>query len=84
VIKAKRVAGSTIEVDVTTFLTVLEYKKSGLIVTAKCGFFSTKYQYQISYKDFIFLLQTSEPIMISEDFMIVVAEKIQNPVLAMS
>ena len=83
-IKAKRVAGSSIEVDESTFLDVLEHKKAGLIVTARSGFFSKKYQYQVSYEDFIFLLQVKDPIIIPTNFTVIVAEKILNPVLAMS
>ena len=83
-IHARKVVGSTIEVDEPTFLEILECKKSGLIVTAKSGFFSRKYQYQISYRDYIFLLQTNQSIAIPENFTVIVAEKIQNPALVIT
>ncbi|MFT6255272.1 MAG: hypothetical protein ACJATV_001532 [Granulosicoccus sp.] len=83
-IQAKRVVGSTMVVDDSTFLEVLDDKKSGLIVTAKRGFFSVKYQYQISYQEFTFLLETCQPIVIPEGFTVVLAEKIHNPALVIS
>ncbi len=81
-INAKKVAGSNIQVDEQAFLDILERKETGLVTTAKSGLFSNTYFYQVSFQGYIFLLKTKSPISIPADFVIVVAEKIYNPVLA--
>jgi len=79
-LKAKHAAGLSVEVDLETFKGVLEEKKTGFIVTARAGIILKKYQYQVFFNEFIFIVQTKEPITIPNEFSVIVAEKIHSPV----
>jgi hypothetical protein len=83
-IYSKKVVGSSVEVDVDTFRDLMQRKGAGLIVTAKSGFFTKTFKYQLFYDDFIFLVSTGSSIVIPKEFTLVVAEKIFNPIFTVS
>lgn len=83
-IQAKRVVGASIEVTPKIFENIMQKKKNGIIVTAKSGFFSKVYKYQAFYEGFTFFMSTPDPINISAEFTLVVAEKIYTPLASVS
>lgn len=78
-IDAIKVVGSTIQVDELTFQSIMSEKTSGYVVTSKSGVFSTMYNYQLMFKDFLFFLQVKQPIKIPDKLEVIVADKIYTP-----
>jgi hypothetical protein len=76
---AIKASGVVVEVTPAAFQTVLRKVDNPLIIYAEGGFFSTNYQYLVSYKGFAFVTKSSEPILLPPGVETILAEKIWVP-----
>lgn len=76
---AIKASGVMVRVAPGAFQSVLRKVENPLIIYAEGGFFSTNYQYLVSYKGFAFFTQSSEPLMLPPGAETVVASKIWLP-----
>ena len=76
---AIKASGVIVEVSSDAFQTVLAKTDHPLVIYAEGGFFSTSHQYLVSYKGFVFLTKSSEPISLPADAETISAEKIWVP-----
>lgn len=76
---AIKASGVVVRVDPVAFQTILRKVEHPLVVYAEGGFFSTNYQYLISYKGFAFVTKASAPILLPPGVETVVAAKIWLP-----
>lgn len=76
---AIKASGVVVRVTTTDFLTILRKIERPLVIYAKGGFFSTNYQYLVSYKGFAFFTKSSEPILLPTEIETIVARKIWIP-----
>lgn len=68
-----------VRVSPADFHAILRKVERPLIVYAKGGFFSTSYQYMVSYKGFAFFTKSSEPILLPTEAETIAARKIWTP-----
>jgi hypothetical protein len=71
--------GVVVEVAPAAFQTVLGKIENPLVIFAEGGFFSTNYQYLVSYKGFAFVTNSSEPISLPPGVETMIAAKIWVP-----
>jgi hypothetical protein len=76
---AIKASGVVVRVSPADFHTILLKIEKPLVVYAKGGFFSTNYQYLVSYKGFAFFTRSSEPILLPGEIETIVAKKIWTP-----
>lgn len=76
---AIKASGVIVRIDPSNFMSLLRRTKNPLIVYAKGGFFSANHQYLMSYKGLAFYTKVSNPIPLSADAEVIVAEKISIP-----
>jgi glycogen synthase len=76
---AIKASGVVVRVSPADFHTILLKIEKPLVVYAKGGFFSTNYQYLVSYKGFAFFTKSSEPILLPGEIETIVAKKIWTP-----
>ena len=76
---AIKASGVVVRVTPADFHTILRKIERPLIIYAKGGFFSTNYQYLVSYKGFAFFTKSSEPILLPGEIETIVAKKIWIP-----
>jgi hypothetical protein len=76
---AIKASGVVVRVSPADFHAILRKIERPLIVYAKGGFFSTSYQYMVSYKGFAFFTKSSEPILLPTEAETIAARKIWTP-----
>lgn len=76
---AIKASGVVVRLDPADFQTILRKIENPLVIYAKGGFFSTNYQYLVSYKGFAFFTKAPEPILLPSGVEIIVAKKVWVP-----
>ena len=76
---AIKASGVVVRVSPADFHAILRKIERPLVIYAKGGFFSTNYQYLVSYKGFAFFTRSSEPILLPGEVEIIAARKIWTP-----
>jgi len=76
---AIKASGVVVRVSPADFHAILLKIEKPLVVYAKGGFFSTKYQYLVSYKGFAFFTKSSEPILLPGEIETIAARNIWVP-----
>jgi glycogen synthase len=76
---AIKASGVVVRVSIADFHAILRRIESPLVIYAKGGFFSTNYQYMVSYKGFAFFTKSSEPILLPTTVETIAAKKIWTP-----
>jgi hypothetical protein len=76
---AIKASGVVVRVTPADFHTILLKIESPLVVYAEGGFFSTSYQYLVSYKGFAFITRSPEPLLLPGGIETIVAKKIWVP-----
>ena len=76
---AIKASGVVVRVTPADFYTILRNIERPLIIYAKGGFFSTNYQYLVSYKGFAFFTKSSEPMLLPTEIETIAAKKIWIP-----
>jgi hypothetical protein len=59
---ATKASGVIVRLEPNEFIQILSRQDAPLVVTARGGFFSTKYQYLTSYKGLAFFAKSATPI----------------------
>jgi hypothetical protein len=77
--KAIKASGVVVRVTPADFHTILCKIERPLVVYAEGGYFSTTYQYLVSYKGLAFFTRSSEPILLPGEIETIVARKIWAP-----
>ena len=77
--EAIKASGVVVQVEPAAFQAVLGKVENPLVIYAEGGFFSTNYQYLVSYKGFAFVTKSSEPISLPLGVETILAEKIWVP-----
>jgi hypothetical protein len=77
--EAIKASGVVVQVEPAAFQAVLGKVENPLVIYAEGGFFSTNYQYLVSYKGFAFVTKSSEPILLPPGVETILAEKIWVP-----
>ena len=76
---AIKASGVVVRVDPAAFQTILRKVEHPLVIYAEGGFFSTNYQYLVSYKGFAFFTKSAEPMLLPTGVETIVAAKIWLP-----
>lgn len=76
---AIKASGVLVRVDPQSFQSILRKIANPLVITARCGLFTTKYQYLVSYKGFAFFTKSREPLILPAGVETVTAAKIWTP-----
>jgi ethanolamine utilization protein EutA (predicted chaperonin) len=76
---ALKASGVVVRVSPADFYKILHKIEKPLVVYAEGGFFSTNYQYLVSYKGFAFFTRSSEPLLLPGEIETIVAKKIWIP-----
>lgn len=76
---AIKASGVVVQVGPADFHAILRKIERPLVIYAKGGFFSTNYQYLVSYKGFAFFTKSSEPLLLPTEVETIVAGKIWIP-----
>ncbi len=77
--RAIKASGVIVHVEPNDFLGILQRQRGALVVHATGGFFSTNYQYLISYKGLAFFTKSSAPLNLPSGTELVQAKKIWVP-----
>jgi len=62
-----KASGVVVQVTPADFYAILRKVERPLVIFAKGGFFSTNYQYLVSYKGFAFFTKSSEPLLLPSE-----------------
>lgn len=76
---AIKASGVVVQVAAADFNSILRKIEKPLVVYAEGGFFSTNYQYLVSYKGFAFFTKSSAPLLLPTEIETIVAKKIWIP-----
>ena len=76
---AIKASGVVVQVTPADFHTILGKIERPLVVYAEGGFFSTNYQYLVSYKGLAFFTRSTEPILLPGEIETIIARKIWVP-----
>ena len=76
---AIKASGVVVQVTPADFHTILGKIEKPLVLHAQGGFFSTKYQYLVSYKGFAFFTKSAEPLLLPIGVETIAAKKIWIP-----
>ena len=76
---AIKASGVVVRVTPADFYNILRKIERPLIIYAKGGFFSTNYQYLVSFKGFAFFTKSYEPLLLPSEIETIVAKKIWIP-----
>ena len=76
---AIKASGVLVRVDPADFQSILRKVESPLVITAKGGLFSTKYQYLVSHKGFAFFTKSTDPLILPSNVELIAAKKIWLP-----
>ena len=77
--KAIKASGVVVRVSPADFHAILRRIERPLVIHAEGGFFSTNYQYLVSYKGFAFFTKSSEPLLLPTEIETIAARKIWTP-----
>jgi hypothetical protein len=77
---AIKASGVVVQVSPADFHAILRKIEKPLVIFAQTGFFSTTYQYLVSYKGFAFFTKAAEPMLLPAEIETVVAKRIWIPV----
>ena len=77
--QAIKASGVVVRVSPADFHTILRRIERPLVIYAIGGFFSTNYQYLVSYKGFAFFTKSSEPLLLPTEIETIAARKIWTP-----
>ncbi len=77
--KAIKASGVVIKLAPDAFQTILRRVENPLVIYSEGGFFSTKYQYLVSYKGFAFFTKSREPIFLPAGVETIIAASIWLP-----
>jgi hypothetical protein len=77
--QAIKASGVLVQVSPADFYAILRKVERPLVVHAEGGFFSTNYQYLVSYKGFAFFTKSSEPLLLPTEVETIAAKKIWVP-----
>jgi hypothetical protein len=76
---AIKASGVVVRVEPEDFARILGKADQPLVVYAQGGFFSTSYQYLVSYKGFAFVTKSSDQILLPRGTELIRANKIWTP-----
>ena len=76
---AIKASGVVVRVDSAAFQTILRKVERPLVIYAEGGFFTTNYQYLVSYKGFAFFTKSAEPLLLPTGVETIMAAKIWLP-----
>ncbi|MGH9943537.1 MAG: hypothetical protein ACRD9R_14425 [Pyrinomonadaceae bacterium] len=76
---AIKASGVVVRVEAADFQNVMRKVERPLVVCAEGGFFTTHYQYLVSYKGFVFVTKTASPILLPAGVETVMAKKLWLP-----
>jgi hypothetical protein len=76
---AVKASGAIVRVRPEDFANIFRRIEKPLVIYNKGGFFTTKHQYLISYKGFVFYTKTSEQIDLPRSVEVIIAESIWIP-----
>ena len=76
---AIKASGVVVRVEPQDFQSILGKVDSPLVIAAKGGLFSTKYQYMVSYKGFAFFTKSLSPLELPPKVETILARKIWIP-----
>ena len=76
---AIKASGVVVRLAPADFQTILRKVENPLVIYAKGGFFSTNYQYLVSYKGFAFFTKSAEPILLPPGVETIMTAKIWLP-----
>jgi len=76
---AIKASGAVVRVQPEDFANILSRVEKPLVIYNKGGFFTTKHQYLVSYKGFVFYTRTSNQIDLARSVEVIVAESIWIP-----
>ena len=76
---AVKASGAIVRVRPEDFANIFRRVEKPLVIYSKGGLFTTKHQYLISYKGFVFYTKTSEEIVFPKSVEVIVAESIWIP-----
>lgn len=77
--QAIKASGVVVKVSTADFYAILRKVERPLVVYAEGGFFSTNYQYLVSYKGFAFFTKSPEPLLLPSEVETIAAKKIWVP-----
>lgn len=77
--QAIKASGAIVSVEPNDFETILDRSEAPLVVCAKGGFLSAKYQYLTSYKGLIFFTKSNVPMSLKPTAEIIEAKRIWIP-----
>jgi hypothetical protein len=77
--QAIKASGVLVTVTPLDFLALVQRQKEPLVVHAQGGFFSTNYQYLVSYKGLAFYTKSPEPLALPHGTEVVQAKSISIP-----
>ncbi len=76
---AIKASGVVVRVTPADFQTILRKVDHPLVIYAKGGFFSTSYQYMVSYRGFAFFTKSKDPLLLPSVAETIMAAKIWLP-----
>jgi hypothetical protein len=76
---AVKASGAVVRVQPVDFANILSRVEKPLVIYNKGGFFTTKHQYLVSYKGFVFYTKTSNQIDLPRSVEVIIAESIWIP-----
>ena len=76
---AIKASGVVVRLDQADFQTILRKIENPLVIYAEGGFFSTNYQYLVSYKGFAFFTKVAQPLLLPSGVEIIIAKKVWVP-----
>lgn len=76
---AVKASGAIVRVRPEDFANIFRRIEKPLVIYNKGGFFTTKHQYLVSYKGFVFYTKTSEQIDFPRSAEVIIAESIWIP-----
>ena len=76
---AIKASGAVVRVPPEDFANILSRVEKPLVIYKKGGFFTTKHQYLVSYKGFVFYTKTSNQIDLPRSVEVIIAESIWIP-----
>jgi hypothetical protein len=76
---AIKASGAVVRVEPEDFANILRRVEQPLVIYKRGGFFTTKHQYLVSYKGFVFYTKTVEQIDLPKSVEVIIARNIWIP-----
>jgi hypothetical protein len=77
--QAIKASGAIVQLAPEEFLTILTRSEQAVVVQAEVRFWRRKYQYLTSYKGLVFVTTTPNPLVLSPQTEVILAEEIWTP-----